>query len=55
MLSLSRPAGTYCDGVSRRELLVAGALGLGGFTLADVLRADSAAASSSTRRPKSVI
>ena len=29
-----------CDGVSRRSFLQAGAMGLGGLTLADVLRAD---------------
>jgi hypothetical protein len=33
----------HCDGVSRRQFLVAGALGLGGFTLADLLRAEHAA------------
>jgi len=32
----------HCDGVSRRQLLVAGALGLGGLTLADLLRAEAA-------------
>jgi uncharacterized protein (DUF1501 family) len=33
----------HCDGVSRRQFLTAGALGLGGFTLADLLRAENAA------------
>src|SRR4051812_26240518 len=32
----------HCDGVNRRELLTAGALGLGGLTLADLLRAEAA-------------
>src|SRR5712691_4240662 len=31
-----------CDGLNRRELLTAGALGLGGLTLADLLRAEAA-------------
>ena len=33
---------THCDGVSRRSFLRAGALGVGGLTLADVLRAEAA-------------
>ncbi len=33
----------HCDGVSRRQFLVAGALGLGRLTLADLLRAEAAA------------
>ena len=53
MLSFSGPAHKYCDGVSRRELLRVGALGLGGLTLADLLRSDAHAESSA--RPKSVI
>jgi hypothetical protein len=32
----------HCDGVSRRQFLMAGALGVGGFTLADLLRAEAA-------------
>jgi hypothetical protein len=32
----------HCDGLSRREFLTAGALGLGGLTLADLLRAEAA-------------
>jgi hypothetical protein len=54
MLTLSRRTGPYCDGIARRELLVAGALGLGGITLADLLRAE-ATAPAAGRRPKSVI
>ena len=34
---------TSCDGVSRRNFLTIGALGLGGLTLADMLRADETA------------
>src|SRR5688500_15191980 len=41
-----------CDGVSRRSFLRIGGLGLGGLSLADVLRADSQARE---RRPKSAI
>src|SRR5260370_9218762 len=33
----------HCDGLNRRELLTAGALGVGGLTLADLLRAEAAA------------
>ncbi len=36
--------GTTCDGASRRDFLKVGALGLGGWTLADLLRARAAAA-----------
>jgi hypothetical protein len=43
----------FCDGVNRREFLRAGALGLGGLTLADLLRHESRAAT--VERPKSVI
>jgi hypothetical protein len=40
----------YCDGVSRRSFLQAGALGIGGLTLADVLRAEAAAGIQSSRK-----
>jgi hypothetical protein len=43
----------HCDGVSRRQFLTAGALGLWGFTLADLLRAEAAAGIGSSN--KSVI
>jgi uncharacterized protein (DUF1501 family) len=33
----------HCDGITRRHFLTAGALGLGGLTLADLLRAEAAA------------
>jgi Protein of unknown function (DUF1501) len=45
-------ARTYCDGISRRSFLRLGALGVGGLTLSDVLRADAA---SGRRSQKSVI
>src|SRR5687767_13439965 len=54
MLTFGGTSRRYCDGVRRRDVLVAGALGLGGFTLAQLLRAEAAAAPAS-RRPKSVI
>ena len=43
-----------CGGVSRREFLGVGALGLGGLTLVDLLRAE-AAGGAVAARPKSVI
>src|SRR5438093_10311025 len=33
----------HCDGVTRRQFVTMGALGLGGLTLADLLRAEAAA------------
>jgi hypothetical protein len=38
--------GPQCDGVNRRDFLKVGALGLGGWTLSDLLRARAAAAAS---------
>ncbi len=46
MLTCLGPGRRYCDGVSRRSFLQIGGLAVGGLTLADVLRAESA---SSTR------
>src|SRR5580692_3061696 len=43
MITLSGKPYRHCDGVSRRQFLTAGALGLGGLTLADLLRAEAAA------------
>ncbi len=43
MLTLWGEKQDYCDGVSRRSFLKAGALGIGGLTLADLLRAEAAA------------
>ena len=53
MLSLSNRNMTRSTLLSRRELLRVGALGLGGLTLADLMRHESAA--NSPKRPKSVI
>jgi hypothetical protein len=43
MISLFGGPVRHCDGVNRRQFLTAGALGLGGLTLADLLRAEAAA------------
>ncbi len=40
----------HCDGISRRQFLTAGALGLGGLTLADLLRAEAAAGKGTTSK-----
>jgi hypothetical protein len=46
----------YCDGVNRREFLRLGALGLGGLTLADLLRQQARAQDAGQpTKPKSVI
>ena len=44
----------FCDGFSRRSFLKAGALGVGGLTLADLLRVQ-ARAGTSTSRGKAII
>ncbi|MCW5559483.1 MAG: DUF1501 domain-containing protein, partial [Verrucomicrobiae bacterium] len=56
----SQPAGSggsgYCDGVSRRNFLRIGALGMGGLALPDVLRAEaSSGVRSASRQHKAVI
>ncbi len=38
MLTFLGRSHTYCDGISRRDFIRAGTLGLGGLTLADLLR-----------------
>ena len=38
MLTCFGPAHRFCDGVSRRDFLRLGALGLGGLALPDLLR-----------------
>jgi hypothetical protein len=42
MLTLPGPVSRFCDGVSRRNFLRIGALGMGGLTLPQLLRAESA-------------
>lgn len=55
MLTFLQSAYRPCDGVSRREFLRVGALGLGGLTLADVLRLRAQGASPEKAGHKSVI
>jgi hypothetical protein len=43
MLTISGGKSRFCDGVSRRNFLKIGALGLGGLSLAQLLRAEAAA------------
>jgi len=52
MLTVHGPGRRYCDGLSRRGFLTAGALGVGGLTLPGLLRAEAKAG---TRSHKSVI
>jgi hypothetical protein len=42
MLTFWGPRRNFCDGISRRDFLRVGALGLGGLTLADMLRLQAA-------------
>ena len=53
MLTFWGPQRRFCDGVSRRDFLRVGALGLTGLTLADVLRLR--AATGQTGAPRAVI
>lgn len=57
MLELTSRTGVrHCDGLTRRELLRVGALGLGGLTLPRLLRAESLTASNTVKgKAKSVI
>lgn len=41
MLAINGPARRLCDGITRRRLLTIGALGMGGLTLPDLLRAEA--------------
>ena len=43
MLTIFGGKHRHCDGITRRRFLTAGAIGLGGWTLADLLRAEAAA------------
>ncbi len=52
MLSIQGARQSLCDGISRRQLLQIGALGLGGISLPNLLRAEQ---SSGARSKKSVI
>ena len=53
MLSLTGTSRRFCDGVSRRQFLRIGSLGMGGLALPQLLRAEAAGGRSSTQ--KSVI
>lgn len=53
MISLTGTARRFCDGVSRRQFLRIGSLGMGGLALPQLLRAEAAGGRSSTQ--KSVI
>ena len=57
MLTLLGPRHRYCDGIGRRSFLQIGGLACaGGFTLADIARAEAIAASEGRKLPwKSVI
>ena len=57
MLHISTGSGArFCDGLHRRDFLRVGALGLGGLTLADLLRSSAAAAGrNSYVKDKSVV
>ena len=46
MLEFLGQSARHCDGLSRRSFLRAGVLGVGGFTLADLLRAEGGQSSS---------
>ncbi len=50
MLTFAGQRYRHCDGVSRRGFLTVGAVGFAGLTLADLLRAEAAAGSGSSRR-----
>jgi hypothetical protein len=50
MLSMLGHARGFCDGVSRRDFLKVGALGIGGLTLADLLRLEAQAGGAATGR-----
>ena len=49
-IKLLGPTWHNCDGMTRRNFLVAGAFGIGGFTLADLLRAESDAGIGSSNK-----
>ena len=54
MFTLVGKSRRFCDGLSRRGFLQVGALGVGGLTLPQLLRADSVGTGTG-RRPKSII
>lgn len=50
-----RKSAVYCDGMTRRGFLSAGAMALGGLTLGDVLRLQAESPAPGSSRPKSAI
>src|SRR5258708_38914885 len=55
MFAVSGSRARYCDGISRRNFLQVGAVGLAGLSLADVLRADEAQKRDAAYTRKSII
>lgn len=55
MPTTSNEKATFCDGLTRRSVLKAGFLGVGGFSLPDILQLQSASASSVVGDTKAVI
>ena len=55
MLTLFGPKHSYCDGIARRSFLKIGGLALGGLTLPELLRAETAAGQGPGRSHKAVI
>ncbi|HAN96202.1 MAG TPA: DUF1501 domain-containing protein [Planctomycetaceae bacterium] len=55
MLSIEGRGHRMCDGLSRRRFIRIGALGLGGLTLADLLRAQEAGGEAARKSNRSVI
>ncbi|HMP17801.1 MAG TPA: DUF1501 domain-containing protein, partial [Gemmatales bacterium] len=52
---LGRPFSLSCDGATRRDFLKIGTLGIGTFTLADLLRSRARATGSSRQRTMSIV
>ena len=50
MLTIHDHLVRHCDGLSRRQFLTAGAIGIGGLTLPDLLRAEAAAGTGSSNK-----
>ena len=50
MLTFATGKFKHCDGHSRRSFIKAGAMGIGGFTFADLLRAESEAGIGSSNK-----
>jgi hypothetical protein len=55
MLTFLESSYRPCDGVTRRDFFKVGALGLGGLSLADLLRLQARGATEGAERPKSII